>query len=128
MSLTDKRIVVAEDDPDQMEYLTTILEDHGAKVFQAHNGNEALKLAREVDPDVVTLDIQMPGVDVIEVLRQFSSDAELVDICLCIISGRPELRQFLMDKFSGRCRAFVDKPYTPEEVVNVLTTLACARV
>ena len=126
MELTGKRIVVAEDDPDQMEYLTTILEDHGAKVFKAHNGNEALQLAREVDPDVVTLDIQMPGTDVIDVLRQFSSDVDLIDICLCIISGRPELRQFLVDKFAGRCRAFVDKPYSPEEVVGKLSELVCS--
>ena len=125
MPLTDKRIVVAEDDPDQMEYLTTILEDHGAKVFRAHNGNEALRLAHEVDPDVVTLDIQMPGIDVIEVIRQFSEDVNLIDICLCIISGRPELRQFLIDKFTGRCRAYVDKPYTPDEVVETLTRLWC---
>jgi len=69
----------------------------------------------------------MPGVDVIEVLRQFSTDSDLADICLCIISGRPELRQFLMDKFAGRCRAFVDKPYTPDEVVKVVSDLACAR-
>ncbi len=123
MPLTDKRIVVAEDDPDQMEFLTTILADHGAKVFEAQNGNQALRLAREVDPDVVTLDIQMPGIDVMEVIRQFSEDEELIDIGLCIISGRPELRQFLLDKFSGRCRAFVDKPYEPSEVVETLTRL-----
>lgn len=127
MSLTDKRIVVAEDEPDQLDYLATIFEDNGAKVFKAHNGSEALQMARDVDPDVVTLDIQMPGVDVIEVLRQFSTDSDLADICLCIISGRPELRQFLMDKFAGRCRAFVDKPYTPDEVVKVVSDLACAR-
>jgi len=126
MPLTDKRIVVAEDDPDQMEYLTTILEDNGAKVFKARNGEEVLQLARDVDPDVVTLDIHMPGTDVMEVLRQFSSDAELIDICLCIISGRPELRQFLVDKFAGRCRAFVDKPYKPSEVVEALTKLTCS--
>ena len=126
MPLTEKRIVVAEDDPDQMEYLTTILEDNGAKVFKAHNGDEVLQLAREVDPDVVTLDIQMPGIDVMEVLRQFSENEELVDICLCIISGRPELRQFLVDKFAGRCRAFVDKPYQPEEVVEALSRLTCS--
>ena len=126
MPLTDKRIVVAEDDPDQMEYLTTILEDNGAKVFRAQNGDEALRLAREVDPDVVTLDIQMPGIDVIEVLRQFSENEDLVDICLCIISGRPELRQFVVDKFAGRCRAFVDKPYQPAEVVEVIARLTCS--
>lgn len=123
MPLTDRRIVVAEDDPDQMEFLTAILTDHGAKVFEAHNGNQALRLAREVDPDVVTLDIQMPGIDVMEVIRQFSEDEDLVDIGLCIISGRPELRQFLLDKFAGRCRAFVDKPYEPSEVVETLTGL-----
>ena len=126
MPLTDKRIVVAEDDPDQMEYLTTILEDNGAKVFKAHNGDEVLQLAREVDPDVVTLDIQMPGIDVMEVFRQFSENEDLVDICLCIISGRPELRQFLIDKFAGRCRAFVDKPYQPAEVVEVIARLTCS--
>jgi len=125
MPLTDKRIVVAEDDPDQMEYLTTILEDNGAKVFKAHNGDEVLQLAREVDPDVVTIDIQMPGIDVMEVFRQFSENEDLVDICLCIISGRPELRQFLIDKFAGRCRAFVDKPYQPAEVVEAITRLTC---
>lgn len=125
MGLTEKRIVVAEDDPDQLEYLSAILEDAGAKVFRAHNGNQALSLAREVKPDIVTLDIQMPGIDVLEVIRQFSNDEDLVDPCLCIISGRPELRQFIIDKFDDRCNAFVDKPYEPAAVVEMLSSLVC---
>jgi len=118
MALNERTILVAEDEPDQLEYLSSVLEDEGATVIKAHNGNEALELARTHQPDLVTLDIQMPGMDAAAVLREFSEDVNLVDICLCLISGRPELRLILMDKHDGRCVGFVDKPFSPGDLIT----------
>lgn len=57
------RILIAEDDADQLEMLKTFLESLGQEVVCADNGDEALHLFRETQPDLVLMDILMPGID-----------------------------------------------------------------
>ncbi|MCP4897292.1 MAG: response regulator [bacterium] len=102
------------------------LEDRGAKVFQAHNGDEALEMARGEKPDFVTLDIQMPGMGAVEVLSHFGDQGDLNGICVCVISGRPELRRFLVDKIPNDCLGFIDKPFTAERLVAYLEETFCS--
>ena len=68
MVVTDEKLaldglvfVVVDDDPDQLEFLATVFEDNGATVFRASNGDEGLELARREKPDLLTLDMEMPG-------------------------------------------------------------------
>ena len=62
-------IVVVDDEPDQQEFLATVFEDNGATVFRASNGDEGLELARREQPDLLTLDLEMPGRDAGEVFE-----------------------------------------------------------
>jgi len=122
MSLNGKRILVAEDEPDQMEFISTILEDRGFTVFKANNGTEALEMARSERPDAMTLDINMPGMDVMKLLTELKSDAELQHLRICIISGRPELRLILRDKHLN-ANGYVDKPFSERDLVDKLEEL-----
>ncbi len=65
-----KTILVAEDDPASRELMREILEAGGYRVLEACNGGEALQKMGEMEPDLVLLDIQMPGLDGFAVLRQ----------------------------------------------------------
>ncbi|MGW8321874.1 MAG: response regulator transcription factor, partial [Thermodesulfobacteriota bacterium] len=56
-----RKILVIDDEPDVVSYLSAFLEDEGFQVLTASNGPDGLALAREEAPDLITLDITMPG-------------------------------------------------------------------
>jgi CheY-like chemotaxis protein len=122
MSLSGKKILVAEDEPDQLNFIRTVLEDNGAEVVVAHNGSEALAVARAEIPHAMTLDISMPGLDVLELLDHIKHDDRLADLKICIVSGRPELRLILRDRHLST-NAYLDKPFTQEELVKSIQGL-----
>ncbi len=110
MNLEGRRILVADDEVDQLEFLCTVLEDNGAEVFRATTGDEVLRMARELKPDVLTLDLHMPGKNVGEVFELLRKDSELEDLKICIITGRPELRRLIYERSVRPPEGYVDKP------------------
>jgi Fe-S oxidoreductase/CheY-like chemotaxis protein len=117
LPLTGKVLLVADDEPDQVDYLSTVFEDNGAKVLQAKNGDEALELARKEKPDLLTLDLGMPGRDVGEVYETLRSDPDTADLKICIITGRPELRRLIYDRSVSKPDGYLDKPVDEERLV-----------
>ncbi|MHC4472995.1 MAG: response regulator [Planctomycetota bacterium] len=116
LPLSGRRIVVADDDPDQVVYLSTVLSDAGATIFEAVDGDEALELCRKEMPDLLTLDLEMPGLpshDVFSMLRQ-----ELPDLRICIVTGRPELRRHIYDQDTRKPEGYLDKPVTEEDLLR----------
>ncbi len=72
MELKQKKILIADDEPDILEIISYNLNTEGYQIFTAKDGNEAIEKAKEVHPDLIILDIMMPyksGVDVCRVLR-----------------------------------------------------------
>jgi DNA-binding response OmpR family regulator len=122
MPLSGRKILVAEDEPDQLDFIKTVLEDSGAAVVVAHNGTEALSLVRSELPHAMTLDINMPGTDVMDLLGELKGDETLNGLKICIVSGRPELRLVLRDR-NLNANAYLDKPFTGEELVNSIQAL-----
>ncbi len=122
MPLSGRKILVAEDEPDQLDFIKTVLEDSGATVIVAHNGTEALSLVRSELPHAMTLDINMPGTDVMELLGELKGDETLNGLKICIVSGRPELRLVLRDR-NLNANSYLDKPFTGDELVNSIQAL-----
>jgi len=120
LPLAGRTIVVADDEPDQLLYLASVLEDNGATVIQATNSDEALALARREKPDLLTLDLAMPGRDVAEVYDILRKDAELVDLKICIITGRPEMRKLMYERVETAPDGYLDKPVNEENLVRSL--------
>jgi CheY-like chemotaxis protein len=110
LPLAGRRILVADDEPDQLEFLSTVLEDNGATVFQAENGDEVLEIALREKPDVLTLDLQMPGREVGEVFEILRKEPELEELRICIITGKPELRKLIYERSVRPPEGYVDKP------------------
>jgi two-component system alkaline phosphatase synthesis response regulator PhoP len=109
--LTDVSILVVDDDPDALIFTRAVLEDNGASVSEAENGDDALALMRERKPDLVTLDLGMPGKDGIEVFCEMRDDPALADIPVCIITGRPELRKLIYERVASRPpEGYLNKP------------------
>jgi len=111
------RLVVADDEPDQLDYLATVFEDHGATVFRATNGDETLEMVRNEKPDLLTLDIEMPGRDVGEVFELIRKDPELANLKVCVVTGRPELRGLIYQRAVRKPEGYLTKPVTEEALL-----------
>ena len=121
------RILVTDDEPDFVTFVSAVLEDHGASVFKAYSGDEALELARREKPNLITLDISMPGKSGKEVFEEMRADTDLKRIPVCIITGRPELRRLIYDRPVPPPEGYMDKPVTEDGLLlNVRKILETA--
>jgi two-component system sensor histidine kinase/response regulator len=117
-------ILIADDTPANLRLLTGILAEHGHKVRAAPNGNLALQAAQSEPPDLILLDIMMPGLDGYAVCVQLKADARTRDIPVIFLSALTEA----MDKvkaFSVGGVDYITKPFqTMEVLARVETHLA----
>ncbi len=126
-SLAGYTILVADDEPDFVTFLTAILEDNGAKVLQAFGGEEAMEIARREKPDLMTLDLSMPGTSGTEVYMRLRRDPDLAELPVMIITGQPELRRLIYDRPVAPPEGYMDKPITERSLlVNVRKVLNVA--
>jgi len=116
--LAGRRILVVDDEPDVRTFLTALLEDNGATVFAAADGNECLALARKERPDLITLDLSMPGMDGGKVFEAIRKDPELAKIPVCIITGKPELRKLIYERDVPPPEGYLDKPVNEETLLT----------
>ena len=117
LPLAGWKLVVADDEPDQLMFLATVFEDQGATVFRATNGDETLELVRSQKPDLLTLDLAMPGRNVGEVFEILRTDPALNDLKICIITGRPELRALIYQSSFRRPEGYLTKPVTEDSLL-----------
>jgi Fe-S oxidoreductase/CheY-like chemotaxis protein len=110
LPLQGYRILVIDDEPDQLEFFAAVLADNGATVVKALSGEEGMELARLERPDLVTLDLALPGRDGTEIFESMRKDALLSDVKICIITGRPELRRLVYEKPVPPPDGYLDKP------------------
>lgn len=120
LEFTGKKILVTDDEPDFLTFIATILEDNGATVIKAYDGEQAFELAKSERPDLITLDISMPGKSGVEVYNDFKENKELRSIPICIITGKPELRKLIYEHPLGPPAGYMDKPITEEGLVRNL--------
>ena len=110
-------ILVVDDEPDVREFLSTVVQDHGAQVVVAADGEQALELARRQRPHLLTLDLSMPGTDGAAVYRTLREDPDLRGIKVCIVTGKPELRKLIYEMDLARPDGYLDKPVKEEQLV-----------
>lgn len=102
-------VLAVDDDPGALSALTDALGTLGFQVVQAENGSAALELARERQPDVVLLDVQMPGMDGFEVCRQLKADPALMLVPVVFLTGHGSRRARLEGLEAG-ATDFLNKP------------------
>jgi len=108
-------ILVVDDTLANLEVLGGMLKDHGYRVRQAISGEMALRAARNNPPDLILLDIMMPGMDGFAVCRELKADAALCDIPVIFISALSEIGDKVTAFHAGGVD-FVTKPFQFEEV------------
>ena len=113
-TLEGRKILVVDDEPDALTFIATVLEDNGATVLRAEDGDEALNLLRKDKTiHLMTLDLAMPGKNGVDVYIELREDPELRQLPVCIITGRPEMRKLIYDrKTIPPPEGYMSKPVT----------------
>lgn len=114
-------VLLVEDEPAQREVLGYNLEAEGFRVIQAENGEEALLLVAEDQPDLIVLDWMLPSVSGIEVCRQLKSRAETRSIPIIMLSARSEEVDRVRGLETG-ADDYVVKPYSVVELMARVRT------
>jgi CheY-like chemotaxis protein len=118
LSLQGYKILVVDDEPDVLTYISTVLEDQGAVVVQALDAEQALELALKEKPDLITLDLSMPGRNGGYVFEEIRKNPELSALRVCIITGKPELRRLIYDRPVRPPEGYLDKPINEETLLT----------
>lgn len=120
-------ILAVDDTPENLELLAKILEGQGYELALAVDGQQALELAAEKKPDLILLDILMPGMDGIEVCRRFKADPATQSIPIIFITAKAESDDILTGFETGAVD-YVTKPFRiPELLARVHVHVALHR-
>jgi len=110
--MAGKRVLVVDDDEKTVELVKLYLNRDGYRVLTAYDGIEALRLAREGHPDLIVLDLMLPGIDGLEVCRTLRAES---DVPIIMLTARTTDQ----DKLTGLelgADDYVTKPFSPREL------------
>lgn len=120
-----KKILVVDDEPDLVAYLTALLEDHGFSVATAANGHEGLQKALAERPDLITLDITMPEESGVRLFRSLQENSSTANIPVVIITGiSRDFKHFIETRKQVRPpAAYFEKPVDRDELLATIRRL-----
>jgi len=110
--MAGKRVLVVDDDVKTVELVKLYLNRDGYKVLTAYDGIEALRLARERHPDLIVLDLMLPGLDGLQVCRALRAESDVPIIMLTAMTTE-------QDRLTGLdlgADDYVTKPFSPKEL------------
>ncbi len=136
METAKQKILVVDDEPENIGYISAILNDNQIKTMSASNGKEALKKVKETKPDIILLDLLMPEQSGMQFFNELKKNEEHRNIPVIIVSGVSkvtgvDMKAFIYDKeFSERKKkitgidakpdAYVEKPVDPEKLIETI--------
>ena len=123
LDLRDSKILVVDDVPANLDVLVGALDREGYNVLVASNGTTALEVAAHARPDLILLDVMMPGIDGFETCRRLQSDHNLEDTPVIFLTARDDI-EGIVEGFQAGGLDYITKPFKKEEVlVRVRTHL-----
>lgn len=122
MKKKDIQILLVDDEPDILEIVGYNLSSEGYKVITAHNGADAVKLARKNKPHLIILDVMMPEMDGIEACEQIRKIPELEGTIITFLTARGE-DYSQMAGFDAGADDYITKPIKPKVLVSKVKAL-----
>ena len=119
------KILLVDDDPDFVEATKTVLEGKSYQVVTAYNGDDGLKKVVEERPDLIILDVIMPGKDGFAVCKELKTDpryyffSKIPVLMLTVFpDDRDKARLSLLEGMTMEAEDYIQKPATPEELLR----------
>ena len=124
MSVTNtvKKILIADDEPDILEIVQYNLQNEGYEVATAKNGNEAIELAKRFNPDLIILDIMMPGKNGIEVCNILRMQPAFNDTLIIFLTALSDEVTEVKGLETG-ADDFITKPVSPKVLISKVNAL-----
>ena len=115
MEESKSTILIVDDEPSGRDTLESILEPEGYNLIMAENGYQALEMALAIRPDVILLDVMMPGMNGFEVCRRIRGEKQLAEIPILFLTALDD-RQSLLNGLDAGADEFISKPYDRYEL------------
>jgi len=109
------RVLIVDDDPDALDIFSRTVRELGAEPLVEADGSAALRRIDQVLPDLILLDVLLPGMDGLEVCRQLRQEERTRDIPVILVSGKTETESVVAGLEAG-ANDYVTKPFLPEEL------------
>jgi len=124
----NKKILIIDDEPDVLKYLTTVLSDFGNLVICAESSQDGWTKMLKDKPDLITLDIMMPGQSGISFYLKAKADDRFAEIPIIILSGIKEagefdFRELVPDPNIPAPEAFIEKPINVRQFIETIDNI-----
>src|SRR3989339_366889 len=116
-----KKILIADDEEEIIELLKCALEAAGYEISSAMHGGKLPAILESQKPDLLILDVLLPGIDGYSLILQLSQDSKTSSIPVVVLTALPASKP-LFEKFS-QVKAFYTKPFEPKELVEKIDSL-----
>jgi CheY-like chemotaxis protein len=120
-----KKILVIDDEPDMVTFLSTLLKDNGYEILTAFDGDEGLHKAKNEKPDLVSLDLLMPNKTGIKMFRELRRDPEISAIPVVIVTGfatddtpNMDFKKWIHERSIRPPEAYIEKPVETEVLLK----------
>lgn len=114
-----KSVLVVDDEPEIRELLRVSLEAEGYEILEAGDGLEAIRMVRHARPDLIILDIMMPYMDGLEVLRRLEADSDTAGLPVVFLSVCTSDLDIMQGLEQGAVE-YITKPFDPFEVAHMV--------
>jgi DNA-binding response OmpR family regulator len=114
--VSKKKIVVIEDEPDILEVLSYNLKREGYEVYPASDGHRGLSLIRKESPDLVLLDLMLPGMDGVEICGAIKKDPQTQGTLIIMVTAKGEESDIVLGLGVG-ADDYISKPFSPKELI-----------
>ena len=116
------RVLIVDDSPTEMHILSNMMEKMGHAVITAENGELGVSTAKETKPDLILMDVVMPGLNGFQATRQLNKSEETKDIPVIIVSTKDQATDKMWGQRQG-ARGYVTKPVEEAELLEAINTI-----
>lgn len=114
-----KKILIVDDEQDIVESLKFVLEGSDYTCYCAYNGEDGLKLARDIMPDLIILDVMMPRINGYKISRLLKFDKKYKDIPILMVTARSQEEDKLIGEETG-ADEYITKPFDLDDVLKIV--------
>lgn len=114
------KILLVDDEPEILYLVRMMLERGGYEVVEAKNGDECLEKLQRTTPDLILLDIMMPGLDGWEICRKIKNDRETKDIPVVMLTVRTSEDSIKKSFEYAGCDAHINKPFDRKHLLDII--------
>jgi DNA-binding response OmpR family regulator len=112
-----KKVLIVEDEEKIRKVINILLKNDEVSIEEAESGTEALEKIKDGDYDLMILDLMLPGVDGMTILKNIRADSRTASMPVIVVSAK-NLDQDILDGFQGGANYYITKPFEPKELID----------